>query len=210
VAAPGFELYLITDGAGGEMVAAVERALAGVGRGRAGVQLRAKTLGGRALLEAARALRQVTEKAGAALIINDRVDVALAAGADGAHLPSRGLPVKPARRVAGRLLLGASTHSLDEARMAAAGGADFVTFGPVWATPSKAGMGEPVGAAALAETAAALAVPVFALGGVTVENAGEVAACGARPACIRAVLAATDPGAAAARLLDAWQAAKRP
>ena len=86
--------------------------------------------------------------------------------------------------------------------MAVAGGADFVTLGPVWATPSKAGMGEPVGVWVLGAVVRAVSVPVFALGGVDGERAGECVAVGARLACIRAVLEADDPAVAVARLIE--------
>jgi thiamine-phosphate pyrophosphorylase len=200
--AVSFRLYLITEGAGDEVCRRVERALGGAPPGSVAVQLRAKQLEGRALFEAGRELLAITARHGAPLLINDRVDVALALGAAGAHLPARGLPVKVARRIAPEHLLGASTHSLAEARMAVAGGADFVTFGPVWATPSKAGMGEPVGVAALGEVVRGVSVPVFALGGVDGERAGECVARGARLACIRAVLEAEEPAAAVVRLLE--------
>jgi thiamine-phosphate pyrophosphorylase len=201
--AVSFRLYLITDGAGDEVCRRVERALGGAPPGSVAVQLRAKQLEGGALLAAGRELMAITARYGAPLFINDRVDVALLLGAAGAHLPARGLPVKVARRIAPDLWLGASTHSLAEARMAVAGGVDFMTFGPVWATPSKAGMGEPVGVAALGEVVRRVAVPVFALGGVDRERAGECVAVGARLACIRAVLEAEDPAAAVARLIEA-------
>ena len=199
--AVSFRLYLITDGAGDEVCRRMERALGEAPPGSVAVQLRAKQLEGGALLAAGRELLAITARHGAPLLINDRVDVALLLGVAGAHLPGRGLPVKFARRMAPELLLGASTHSLAEARMAVAGGADFVTFGPVWATPSKAGMGEPVGVAALGEVVRGVSVPVFALGGVDVERTDECVAVGARVACIRAVLEAEEPAAAVARLI---------
>jgi thiamine-phosphate pyrophosphorylase len=184
----------------------VDAALRALPAGAAAVQLRAKPLGGRALLDAARTLREVT-RGRALLFVNDRFDVALAAGADGVHLPARGLPVGAARRgigaAGGALLVGCSTHSLAEARMAARAGADFLTFGPVFPTASKAAYGAPVGLDALGEVARAVGVPVFALGGV---DAARVAACserGARVACIGAVLGAADPGAGARLLAEA-------
>ena len=198
-----FRLYLITD----EEIAAgpkrVEAALSAVPRGAAAVQLRARSLDGRALFERALALREVTREHGALLLVNDRLDVALATGADGVHLPVAGLPVAGARRLAPHLLLGASTHTLDEARSAHRAGADFVTFGPVFATPSKAAMGEPTGLPALGAVATALPIPVLALGGVDEGRAAACVAVGAGVACIRAVLGAGDPAAAAAAM---WRA----
>lgn len=146
----------------------------------------------------------------AALFLNDRLDVALAAGADGVHLPARGLPPSAARRALARssfsrrpLLVGCSTHGLDEARRAAAGGADFVTFGPVWPTPSKAAFGPPLGPAALGEAVGALSIPVFALGGVDAGRAAVCAGLGARVACIGAVLGAADAAAGAREMFAA-------
>jgi thiamine-phosphate pyrophosphorylase len=203
----GFRVYLITDpdpASLPSLSARVEAALGALPRGAAAVQLRLPGAGGRALCEAARALVEVTRARGAPLLVNDRLDVALAAGADGVHLPSRGLPVEAARRIAPALLVGVSTHSRAEAERAARAGADLVTFGPVWATPSKAGLGEPVGPGALADTVTAVAIPVFALGGVDLDRASACLSVGARLACIRAVLGAPSPaeaaGALAARL----------
>jgi thiamine-phosphate pyrophosphorylase len=100
-------------------------------------------------------------------------------------------------------LIGASTHSLAEATMAWRGGADYVTFGPVFATPSKAGLGEPVGVTALAEVVRAAPVPVFALGGIDRARVGEIRRAGARVACIGAVLGHADAAAGARALVDA-------
>jgi thiamine-phosphate pyrophosphorylase len=189
-----FRLLLVTDGWDDEVPARVSAALAGAPEGVA-VQLRAKHLSGRDLLRAAERLRPVTNF----LIVNDRVDVALASGADGAHLPSRGLDVKNVRRVVPKgFVVGVSTHSLAEARMAERGGADYVVFGPVFASPGKSA---PAGVPALAEVVKALAIPVFALGGVGVDNAGECLAAGARLACISAVFKSADPAATVRALL---------
>jgi thiamine-phosphate pyrophosphorylase len=192
----GFRALLITDGFDADTpnrVAAAVRELPG-----AAVQLRAKRLDGAALYAAAVQLRAVAP----ILLVNDRVDVALAAGCDGVHLPSRGLDVASARGLlgAGRII-GVSTHSRDEAVAAARAGADYVVFGPVWATPGKA---PPVGLDALAEVARACApMPVFALGGVDAARAPAVLAVGARVACVGAVLARPDVAAAARALAAA-------
>jgi thiamine-phosphate pyrophosphorylase len=198
----GFRLLLITDGFDSDTTRRVAAALDALPAGLAAIQLRAKALSGRALLDAARALAEVTRPRGAPLVINDRGDVALAA-ADGVHLPSSGLPSGSARKVAGTQLVGASTHSIEEARMQARGGADYLTFGPVFATPSKADFGAPQGLDRLAEVCAAVEVPVFAVGGIAAENAREVVARGARVACIRAILYASDPAEAARKLASA-------
>jgi len=199
VPAVGFQLYLITDEDIALEGARIDAALGAVPAGLAAVQLRARALSGRALLDRALLLRALTRRHRAALLVNDRLDVALAAGADGVHLPVAGLPVAAARALAPDLILGASTHSLAEARAAQAAGADLVTFGPVFATPSKAAFGAPVGLPALADAVNALAVPVFALGGIDETTAPACVAAGARLAAIRAILGAPDPTAAAAR-----------
>jgi thiamine-phosphate pyrophosphorylase len=192
-----FRLYLITDGYDETTADRVAAALAAAPLRTCAVQLRCKSVDGARLLAAAERLQPICAASRAPFFVNDRVDVALAAGADGAHLPARGLPLPAARRLVGdRLLLSASAHSLSEAKMAARGGADFVTFGPVFATPSKAAYGPPLGETALAEVVHSLPVPVFAVGGIGPAEAGRVQALGAGVACIRAILGADNPGTA--------------
>jgi thiamine-phosphate pyrophosphorylase len=177
-----FSLLLITDGFDDDTPARVEAACAALPAGTAAVVLRALSLDGRALFEAARRLRTVAP----ILLVHGRADVALAAGADGVHLPSHGLAPKTVRRFAAPpLVVGASTHSLAEARTAAESGADYVVYGPVFETPGK---GPPVGVAALAEVVAALEIPVFALGGIDAASAPGCWRAGAKLACIGAVL----------------------
>lgn len=159
-----------------------------------GVQVREKELDDRELLALARSARGLLPAA--ALLVNGRLDVALAAGADGVHLPADGLPAAPlvawARRLGRRPLVGRSTHTLEEVAAARDEGVDYVAFGPVFATPGK---GAPVGTAALA-AAAQLGVPVLALGGVEPERVAQAIAAGAHGvAAIRAFR--TAPGAAA-------------
>jgi len=198
-------LYLITDRRrvpGGDLLAALEGALSG---GVRLVQLREKDLGARALCDLARAVKARCDRAGAALLINDRADVARAVGAAGVHLTSAEPPVADVRALLGpEALIGVSTHTLDEARAAAAGGASFVTFGPVFDTPSKRGMGTPVGLAALAEAAREAGVPVFGLGGIGAAQGPQVATTGCHGlAAISAVLGTDDPAKAARTLLAA-------
>lgn len=176
-------------------------ALAAAPPGTVAVQLREKDLDGGPLYRLAVSLREITARHGASLLVNDRLDVALAAGADGVHLPSGGLPVAEVRRHFPRGLVGVSTHSPAEVARARAEGADFAVFGPVFDTPSKRPYGPPVGIGALGE-AARCGLPVYALGGVDAGRVPEVSAVGAAGvACIRAVLAAPDPAGAVARLL---------
>jgi len=172
-----------------------------------GVQLRAKALGTRPLLDLALAVRRLTVGHGARLLVNERADLAIAAGADGVHLPADGLPVEVARRLVGRdRLVGVSTHSVAEAQAASAAGADYLVFGPVYETPSKRSYGAPLGLGMLAEVCRRVALPVVAIGGITAARAPEVRAQGAAGvAVIRALLEAEDPRAAAAELRSRWE-----
>jgi thiamine-phosphate pyrophosphorylase len=158
----------------------------------------------RDLLGLARALQAVCGSAGQPLLVNDRLDVALAAGAAGVHLPATGFAPEEARRLLPPgALVGVSCHSAEDVARAAAGGADFATFGPVFDTPSKRRFGAPVGLGRLAE-AARLGLPLLGLGGVDLANAAQVVAAGAHGvAAIRAWLGAPDPGAAVRALVAA-------
>jgi thiamine-phosphate pyrophosphorylase len=199
-----FTLYLITDRhqvpAGRSLVETVEAALRG---GVRAVQLREKDLPAAQLLPLAEELRALTRHYAARLLINDRVDVALAVAADGVHLGGHSLPPAAVRKLLGpERLIGVSTHHVAEIAAAAAGGADFVTFGPVFATPSKAGFGPPLGLDTLRTACRSSPVPVFALGGINAGNRPLLQACGAgRLAVIAAIIAAPSPEAAARALL---------
>jgi thiamine-phosphate pyrophosphorylase len=173
------------------------------------VQLRAPGAPGRELLALARAIGQVLRQAGQLLVVNDRVDVALASGADGVHLPSAGISPADARRLVGAgALVGVSCHSVADVARAAREGADFATFGPVFDTPSKRGYGPPVGTERLAE-AAHLGLPLLGLGGVDLSNVAAVVGAGATGvAAIRAWLEAPDPGEAVRALVHAVRRAR--
>lgn len=198
-----FSLYLITDRCqtmGRSLISVVREALEG---GARAVQLREKDLSGRELFKLAEEMRQITREYGARLLINDRLDIALAVDADGVHLGAASLPVDSARRILGpHRLIGYSAHSMHEAVQAGADGADFVTFGPVFYTPSKAAYGDPLGVELLRSAGEALAIPVFALGGLKRENIADVMAAKVHGiALISAVLSAADPKTEAASLL---------
>ena len=192
-------IYLITDAAFARFLPV---ALAALPAGAALVQLRDKSLPARELLRLARALLPICRAHQAKLLVNDRGDIALAASADGVHLPADGLAVPEARALLGpSALVGVSCHTADEVARAGSSGASFCVFGPVWETPGK---GPPRGVAALAAAARASSIPLFALGGVDARSAPLALAAGAHGvACIRAVLAAVDPGAAARALWNA-------
>jgi len=198
-----FTLYLISDRKqvpGGNLCAAVESALRG---GVRAVQLREKDLSGRELHELACRLREITSRYGARLILNERLDIALAVGADGVHLGENSIPLRQARKVAGEtMLIGASCHDREKALAAQDNGADFITFSPIFFTPSKAAYGEPVGTERLAEVCRLLRVPVFALGGIKRETVRTVLGYGAHGiALISAILATDEPERAAREMI---------
>lgn len=156
------------------------------------------------ILAAARMARAVTAEAGALLIVNDRLDIALAVDADGVHLGQDDLPLADARAVALRLhrdrplLIGVSTHDREQVCAAVRGGADYIGFGPVYATTTKMNPDPVQGIAGLRDAVAhACGLPVVAIGGITPERITEIAATGAAAAClISAVNRAEDPALA--------------
>ena len=168
------------------------------------IQLREKDLEGGALLELAEELATETRRFGAKLLINDRIDVALAAGVDGVVLPADSFPTAVARALLGpKRWIGRSTHSLAEVERAASEGCDFALFGPIYETQSKAAFGEPQGVERLREVTRR-EIAIFAVGGITAANASEVGSAGATGAAvIREVMAASDPSLAARNLLAA-------
>lgn len=144
-------------------------------------QIREKTLPARVLFELTERAAEITRGSDTRLLVNDRSDIARAAGADGVHLTSQSLPADVVRRTYGaEFFIGVSTHSLDEARAARVGGANFVVFGPVFETESKREFGAPQGLNRLAEVTNGLrGFPVVAIGGITLENAGACFKAGA-------------------------------
>lgn len=195
-----FPVYLITDrkqvAEGYSLLSATEAALRG---GIRAIQLREKDLTAAELLPLAREMRSLTSDYSALLLINDRLDIALACRADGVHLGGHSMPADAARAILGpERLIGVSTHSLEEIQKAASLGADFTTFGPVYATPSKTPFGAPKGLAALHAACCNSPLPVFALGGINPGNQRDVLSAGtAGIALISAVLAQADPESAA-------------
>lgn len=190
-----FRLYVVTDRhqtAGRALEAVVEAAARG---GAGAIQLREKDLSARDLYALGARLQAVLAPYSVPLLINDRLDVALALDAAGVHLAGHSLATAAARRVLGaHRLLGVSTHSVEEARQAAAEGADFVVFGPVFETPSKLAYGPPQGLQHLATVVRQVPIPVLGIGGIDVTNLPQVLQTGAYGvAMIRAVLAAPDP-----------------
>ena len=202
-------LCLVTDRAqtrGRDLVTVVGECLAA---GLPAVQVREKDLSAADLVALCRRLRGPTRARGALLIVNDRVDVALAAEADGVQRTGASLPIDAIRAIAGaRLLIGASAHSLEGAVEAESRGADWVVFGPIYDTPSKRAYGAPQGLDALAKVTGRLRVPVVAIGGITPARVSAVRASGAfGVAAIAAILDAASPADATRRFLEALAAA---
>lgn len=169
--------YAMVDPAGGHEPVALARIL--LEAGARVMQLRLKQAPSRALLEAARAIAGLCRERGAILIVDDRTDIALLSGADGVHLGQQDLPLAAARRIAGRpLIIGISTHSVEQAIEAERGGADYIGFGPLYPgglRNNAAGRG----LAMLAEVRAAVRIPIVAIGGITLANMPAALTAGA-------------------------------
>lgn len=199
-----FRLYLITDRKlTDDLFWVVEEAF------KAGVkalQIREKDLSSRELVNLSERLYERARRYKAKVLINDRIDIAVATGLDGVHLGVNSLPVDVVRRKWGDLLIGVSTHSLEEALEAQSGGADFITFGPVYETPSKIKYGPPKGIEALKEVCSKVSIPVFAIGGINIDNIKEVMNAGAYGvALISAIMASRTPGLTAGALIEEIQ-----
>lgn len=206
VHAPDLRLIVVTDaGLAGERGVrfVVRQAL---DAGAPAIQLRMKGRAARELFDLALELRAWTRAAGALLFVNDRMDVALAAGADGVHLGPDDLPVAAARaRAPADFLIGFSTDDPDRARAAQAQGANYIGCGAVFGTRSKDVSGERIGTERLDAVARAVDIPVVGIGGVTPTNVDEVAdTAAAGAAVIAAVMAADQPAAAVRSLLQAF------
>lgn len=211
-APPDLRLIVITDFAIAHPRSAIEVVRASLAAGAPAVQLRMKGAAPSALLEVGRELRVATRDAHALLFVNDRVDVALALGADGVHLGPDDLPVAAIRNVVPpRFLVGCSTDDPAVAARAERDGADYIGCGAVFGTRSKDVGGERIGVDQLARVVRATRLPVVGIGGITPANAAAVAATGAAGvAVIGAVMAAPDPGDATRRLLDAFRDREAP
>jgi thiamine-phosphate pyrophosphorylase len=196
-------LIVITDAAMAVPRTIEDVVTAAVMAGAPAIQLRDKLANAAELVEQARRLHAITRAAGALLFINDRVDVALAAGADGVHLGPDDLPVLAADRIAkGSLLLGYSTDDPALARQAEQDGAAYIGCGAVFGTRTKDVAGEQIGTARVREVADAVSIPVIGIGGITAGNAAGVKAAGAAGvAVVSAIMKAPDPARATTDLL---------
>jgi len=201
---PDYGLYVVTDeglSRGRSHTQIAERALAG---GADVIQLRDKKLEGRQLMEHARAIRKLTGEAGKLFIVNDRVDVALASGADGVHLGQEDMALADARALAPKgFLIGVTVHDVPEAVAAERGGADYLGLSPIFATGSKSDAGSACGPDMLRKVKRAVSVPVVAIGGINAANAREVLEAGADGLAVISAVASQPDVEAAARALKA-------
>lgn len=204
-------LYLVTDEALAAGRAMSDIVLAAVAGGVTMVQLREKTAGTRRFVEQARALKAVLAESGVPLVINDRVDVALAVGADGVHLGDDDMPCAEARgMLGGDAIIGISLGDVPAAADPAVAQADYVAASPVFATGTKPDAGPALGLAGVAALRRTMPRPLVAIGGIDRDNAGLIIEAGADGvAVVSAVMAANDPKAAAADLKAAVEEALR-
>ena len=157
------------------------------------IQLREKEYPKRDLYNLALKFREITSRAGVLLIINDHLDIALAVDADGVHLGQEDLPVQAARRLASELLIGASSHSLEQALQAEKDGADYINIGPIFSTKTKEGVESVLGPETIAKISPQIRVPFTVMGGINEENIDQVLAHGARRvAMVAAITKAAD------------------
>jgi thiamine-phosphate pyrophosphorylase len=197
-------LYLVTDRSlsrGRSTPALVEAAIRG---GATVVQYREKSLSTRLMIEEAWAIAEVCKRLGALFIVNDRLDVALAVGADGLHVGQDDMPAGLARRLLGPdRILGVSAGSVEEALEAAAAGADYIGASPIFSTPTKSDAGPALGLAGLSAMAGRLALPVVAIGGINAANARSLMEAGAAGLAVVSAIVAADDVEGSARALRA-------
>lgn len=206
-----WSLYVVTDrplAQGRPLTEVVRAAIAG---GATVIQLREKDIDTRRFIELGQQLLSITRAADVPLIINDRVDVALAVDADGVHVGQDDMPASIARRLLGPdKLLGVTVSNVEEARQAQTDGADYLGTNAVFATPTKTDTGQPMGLEGLHQVSETVPLPLVGIGGVKIDNAAEVIrAGGAGVAVVSAVVAADDVEAAARRLREVIDAARQ-
>lgn len=206
-----YSLYLVTDRGLARGRAVLDVVRTAVQGGVTCVQLREKTCSTREFIEAARAVKEFLHSRGVPLIINDRVDVALAVGADGVHLGQQDMPLAMARAiVTDTMLIGISVESLADAVAAQGGGADYLGVSPIFATPTKTDAAAPLGLEGLRAIRRAVHLPLVAIGGLNRQTAAVVIRGGADGiAVVSAIVAAEDPEQAARELVQAIRSARR-
>lgn len=176
---------------GRDFLEVTQKAIAG---GAGAIQLRAKDTPKREILDWARRLRDLTRQQGVTFIINDHLDIALAVEADGVHLGQEDFPIREARRIVGpAMILGASTHSIEEAQAAVADGASYINIGPIFKTGTKKNVMDPVGVELIPQVTSVVSLPYTVMGGIKLDNVDAVLRKGARRiAVVTAVVAAED------------------
>jgi thiamine-phosphate pyrophosphorylase len=174
------------------------------------IQLRAKRMDPRDFFKLAGEARALAHGRGCRLVVNDRVDIALACGADGVHLGQDDLPLGPARKLMAGKIVGISTHSVEQAREAERGGADYIGFGPMFGTATKDTGYAARGIDMLRAVRAAVSIPIVAIGGIKEENIAQVWQAGADSAAIISdILGADDVAAKVRRILQLSQASQQ-
>ncbi len=199
---PDFSLYLVTDRSLAHGRSTVDIIRAAVAGGATCVQLREKHASTRDFLNEAKAVRALLAGSGVPLIINDRIDVALAVNAEGVHLGQTDMPIADARRIVGKsMLIGISAECVEDALRAEAEGADYVGISPVFATPTKTDTAPALGLSGVAAIRAKVSLPLVGIGGIGPANAAEVIRAGCDGiAVVSAIVAAPSPRDAAADL----------
>ena len=207
-----YSLYLVTDMGLARGRSTVEVVKAAVSGGVTCIQLREKDCSTLEFIEQARAIKNFLEEREVPLIINDRLDVALAVGADGVHLGQSDMPLEMARKIAGpSMLIGISAESVQDAVEAENGGADYLGVSPIYATPTKTDTAPPLGIQGLREIKNRVKIPLVGIGGLNNSNAAEVIRNGADGvAVVSAIVAAEDPETAAMNLKQIINEARNP
>ena len=207
-----YSLYLVTDRGLARGRSTVEVVKAAVSGGVTCIQLREKDCSTLEFIEQARAIKNFLEEREVPLIINDRLDVALAVGADGVHLGQKDMPLEMARKIAGSsMLIGISAESVQDAIEAENGGADYLGVSPIYATPTKTDTAPPLGIQGLREIKNRVKIPLVGIGGLNNSNAAEVIRNGADGvAVVSAIVAAEDPETAAMNLKQIINEARNP
>lgn len=207
---PDYSLYLVTDRGLSRNRASVDIVREAVAGGVTCVQLREKTCGTREFIQEARTLLALLRPLGVLLLINDRVDVALAAGADGVHLGQQDMAIEDARRLGPPgWIIGVSAESTEDAILAEQEGVDYIGVSPVFATPTKTDTAPPLGLEGLRAIRAAVKVPLVAIGGIQLRNVQEVIRAGADGvAVVSAIVSADSPREAAEQLREKIRKAK--
>ena len=197
-----YSLYLVTDRSLSKGRSTAEIVAAAVAGGVSCIQLREKSCGTREFLNEALALQPLLKSRNLPLIINDRLDIALAIEADGVHLGQSDMPIGMARKIAGdSLIIGISAESVDDALRAEQEGADYIGISPVFSTPTKTDIAPPLGLEGVRQIRALVDIPLVGIGGIHSDNAESVIAAGADGiAVVSAIVSAADPAGAAKKL----------